>query len=158
MAVRPGAASPLSRLARRHARSTASVALLIAVLLPFAWMVQMGVSPGRRRAGAEPGLQPHAGASPGCGRTALRLFGNSLLASTLSTGLVAAAGRAGAHVALARHRRHVALWIPCTPWRRPSPSPFPSFGLSLAGAAGHRLEMTELESATVIGDEQNRLF
>mgnify|MGYP001494658039 CR=1 FL=1 len=88
---------PLSRLARRHARSTASVALLIAVLLPFAWMVQMAFRPAadalELSLAFSPTLEAFAEANRSTGATTLIITHNATIQQIADRTLRFADGR-----------------------------------------------------------------
>ena len=108
----------LGLLGKRHARDAVSVLLLLLVLLPFLWMVQMAFRPAAEALELSLYFTPTLEAFSGLWQDSFaRSFGNSLLVSVLSTGLSMVLGVPAAY-ALSRwrfgRRRQVALWILCT--------------------------------------------
>ncbi|SFM18243.1 carbohydrate ABC transporter permease [Variovorax sp. OV329] len=121
----------IARFARRHARSAAAVALLLVLMFPFLWLVQLALRPENDIFSDSlwftPTLASFAGLLQG---NFLRSFGNSLLVSLLSTGLSLAIGVPAAY-ALARWnfkaRSQVALWILVTRMAPPIAFTIPFF-------------------------------
>jgi multiple sugar transport system permease protein len=119
------------RWLRRHARALAVVAVLVAVLLPFLWLVQLAFRPAAQVFDDAllftPTLDGFTSLLQG---NFMRSFGNSLLVSTLSTALSLLIGVPAAY-ALTRWnfpgRRHVALWILVTRMAPPIAFTIPFF-------------------------------
>ena len=134
---RPVAAAPAATRTRgkgwlrRNARALAVLAVLVAVLLPFLWLVQLAFRPATQVFDDAllftPTLDGFASLLQG---NFMRSFGNSLLVSTLSTVLSLAIGVPAAY-ALTRWnfpgRRHVALWILVTRMAPPIAFTIPFF-------------------------------
>ena len=121
----------LGLLGKRHARDAVSVLLLLLVLLPFLWMVQMAFRPAAEALELSLYFTPTLEAFSGLWQDSFaRSFGNSLLVSVLSTGLSMVLGVPAAY-ALSRwrfgRRRQVALWILCTRMAPPIAFTIPFF-------------------------------
>jgi multiple sugar transport system permease protein len=117
--------------AQRHLRSTAAVVVLMVVLLPFLWMVQMAFRPAGDALSLDLVFSPTLEAFAGLWQDNFaRSFGNSLLVSVLSTGLSLLLGVPAAY-ALSRwrfkQRRQVALWVLCTRMAPPIAFTIPFF-------------------------------
>lgn len=116
---------------RRHARGLAAVALLLVVMFPFLWLVQLAFKPGAEIFEDSllftPTLEGFRSLLQG---NFLKSFWNSLAVSTLSTGLSLLIGVPAAY-ALTRWqfkgRRHVALWILVTRMAPPIAFTIPFF-------------------------------
>jgi multiple sugar transport system permease protein len=130
-APRPRFAARTLRALRGHARSAAAVVLLLIVMFPFLWLVQLAFRPAADMFSDEllftPTLEGFTSLLQG---NFARSFGNSLLVSTLSTGLSLAIGVPAAY-ALARWkfrwRDQVALWILVTRMAPPIAFTIPFF-------------------------------
>lgn len=116
---------------RRHARAAIAIALLLVLLFPFLWLVQIAFRPAE---GAfedtllfTPTLEAFRALLQG---NFARSFGNSLIVSSLSTVLSMVIGVPAAY-ALTRWRfkarRHVALWILMTRMAPPIAFTIPFF-------------------------------
>jgi multiple sugar transport system permease protein len=132
--ARPPAMPLLPRLRRfvdRHARVTGALLLLAAVMFPFLWLVQLAFRPSADIFADEllftPTLESFKGLLQG---NFLKSFGNSLMASSLSTVLSLAIGVPAAY-ALTRWnfpgRSRVALWILVTRMAPPIAFTIPFF-------------------------------
>ncbi|KAF1048383.1 carbohydrate ABC transporter permease [Xylophilus sp.] len=116
---------------RRHARELVTLALLLAVMFPFLWLVHLAFKPGgelfEENLLFTPTLEGFRSLLQG---SFPRSFGNSLLVSTLSTVLSLLIGVPAAY-ALARWRfrwrRRVALWILVTRMAPPIAFTIPFF-------------------------------
>ena len=131
VSVLPKPVDWLGLLGKRHARDAVSVLLLLLVLLPFLWMVQMAFRPAAEALELSLYFTPTFEAFSGLWQDSFaRSFGNSLLVSVLSTGLSMALGVPAAY-ALSRwrfgRRRQVALWILCTRMAPPIAFTIPFF-------------------------------
>ena len=131
VSVLPKPVDWLGLLGKRHARDAVSVFLLLLVLLPFLWMVQMAFRPAAEALELSLYFTPTLEAFSGLWQDSFaRSFGNSLLVSVLSTGLSMALGVPAAY-ALSRwrfgRRRQVALWILCTRMAPPIAFTIPFF-------------------------------
>ena len=131
VSVLPKPVDWLGLLGKRHARDAVSVLLLLLVLLPFLWMVQMAFRPAADALELSLYFTPTLEAFSGLWQDSFaRSFGNSLLVSVLSTGLSMALGVPAAY-ALSRwrfgRRRQVALWILCTRMAPPIAFTIPFF-------------------------------
>ncbi|MGB6105140.1 MAG: carbohydrate ABC transporter permease [Pusillimonas sp.] len=100
---------------RRHARATAALVLLLAIMFPFLWLVQLAFRPTNDVFGDSllfrPSLDAFRSLLEG---NFLDSFGNSLLVSTISTGLSLLIGVPAAYALTrwrSRFRRSLALWI-----------------------------------------------
>jgi len=117
--------------AQRHLRSTVAVGVLMLVLLPFLWMLQMAFRPAGDALSLDLIFSPTLEAFTGLWQDNFaRSFGNSLLVSVLSTGLSLLLGVPAAY-ALSRwrfkQRRQVALWVLCTRMAPPIAFTIPFF-------------------------------
>lgn len=108
-------AEPAIRWARGHARPMIALLLLFLVMSPFLWLVQLAFRPAADMFEDNllftPSLEAFTSLLQG---NFLQSFGNSLIVSTVSTGLSLALGVPAAYVLARwdfRGRRHVALWI-----------------------------------------------
>ncbi|WP_240939452.1 carbohydrate ABC transporter permease [Diaphorobacter sp. HDW4A] len=115
----------------RHARDAVSVLILLLVLAPFAWLIQMAFRPAADALELNFQFTPTLDAFRDLWQDAFaRSFGNSLLVSTLSTALSMLIGVPAAY-ALSRwtfrQRSHVALWILCTRMAPPIAFTIPFF-------------------------------
>ena len=131
VSVLPKPVDRLGLLGKRHARDAVSVLLLLLVLLPFLWMVQMAFRPAAEALELSLYFTPTLEAFSGLWQDSFaRSFGNSLLVSVLSTGLSMVLGVPAAY-ALSRwrfgRRRQVALWILCTRMAPPIAFTIPFF-------------------------------
>ena len=131
VSVLPKPVDWLGLLGKRHARDAVSVLLLLLVLLPFLWMVQMAFRPAAEALELSLYFTPTFEAFSGLWQDSFaRSFGNSLLVSVLSTGLSMVLGVPAAY-ALSRwrfgRRRQVALWILCTRMAPPIAFTIPFF-------------------------------
>lgn len=116
---------------RRHARSLVAMALLLVVMFPFLWLVQLAFKPAADIFEDSllfvPTLEGFRSLLQG---NFLKSFWNSLAVSTLSTGLSLLIGVPAAY-ALTRWqfkgRRHVALWILVTRMAPPIAFTIPFF-------------------------------
>ena len=131
VSVLPKPVEWLGLLGKRHARDAVSVLLLLLVLLPFLWMVQMAFRPAAEALELSLYFTPTLEAFSGLWQDSFaRSFGNSLLVSVLSTGLSMVLGVPAAY-ALSRwrfgRRRQVALWILCTRMAPPIAFTIPFF-------------------------------
>ena len=131
VSVLPKPVEWLGLLGKRHARDAVSVLLLLLVLLPFLWMVQMAFRPAAEALELNLYFTPTLEAFSGLWQDSFaRSFGNSLLVSVLSTGLSMVLGVPAAY-ALSRwrfgRRRQVALWILCTRMAPPIAFTIPFF-------------------------------
>ncbi|ULR88931.1 carbohydrate ABC transporter permease [Comamonas sp. B21-038] len=121
----------LVQRAQRHLRSTVAVGVLMLVLLPFLWMLQMAFRPAGDALSLDLIFSPTLEAFTGLWQDNFaRSFGNSLLVSVLSTGLSLLLGVPAAY-ALSRwrfkQRRQVALWVLCTRMAPPIAFTIPFF-------------------------------
>jgi len=126
-AARPARAGWL----RRNVRGMAALVVLVAVLAPFLWLVQLAFRPADRIFDEALGFTPTlAGFTSLLQGNFVRSFANSLVVSTLSTVLSLAIGVPAAY-ALTRWnfpgRRHVALWILVTRMAPPIAFTIPFF-------------------------------
>ncbi|WP_240933102.1 carbohydrate ABC transporter permease [Diaphorobacter sp. HDW4B] len=117
--------------AARHARDVISVLLLLVLLAPVAWLIQMAFRPAADALELNFQFTPTLDAFKALWQDAFaRSFGNSLLVSSLSTGLSMLIGVPAAY-ALSRwkfrQRSHVALWILCTRMAPPIAFTIPFF-------------------------------
>ena len=131
VSVLPKPVDWLGLLGKRHARDAVSVLLLLLVLLPFLWMVQMAFRPAAAALELSLYFTPTFEAFSGLWQDSFaRSFGNSLLVSVLSTGLSMVLGVPAAY-ALSRWRfggrRQVAWWILCTRMAPPIAFTIPFF-------------------------------
>ena len=131
VSVLPKPVDGLGLLGKRHARDAVSVLLLLLVLLPFLWMVQMAFRPAAEALELSLYFTPTLEAFSALWQDSFaRSFGNSLLVSVLSTGLSMVLGVPAAY-ALSRwrfgRRRQVALWILCTRMAPPIAFTIPFF-------------------------------
>ncbi|WP_018184377.1 carbohydrate ABC transporter permease [Kaistia granuli] len=98
-----------------HARPLVALLLLVLVMSPFLWLVQLAFRPAAEMFEDNLLFTPTIEAFTSLLRgNFLRSFGNSLIVSTVSTGLSLALGVPAAYVLARwdfRGRRHVALWI-----------------------------------------------
>lgn len=108
-------AEPVLQWARGHARPLIALLLLFLVMSPFLWLVQLAFRPAadmfEDNLLFSPSLEAFTSLLQG---NFLQSFGNSLIVSTVSTGLSLALGVPAAYVLARwdfRGRRHVALWI-----------------------------------------------
>ncbi len=116
---------------QRYLRSSAAVVVLVLVLLPFLWMLQMAFRPAGDALSLDLVFSPTLEAFAGLWQDNFaRSFGNSLLVSVLSTGLSLLLGVPAAY-ALSRwrfkQRRQVALWVLCTRMAPPIAFTIPFF-------------------------------
>ena len=121
----------ITAFASRHARDTISVALLLVLLAPFAWLIQMAFRPAADALELTLQFTPTLDSFKALWQDAFaNSFGNSLLVSSLSTGLSMLIGVPAAY-ALSRwkfrQRSHVALWILCTRMAPPIAFTIPFF-------------------------------
>jgi len=131
---RPGAMRSPSRwwrVLRRHGRAAAAVLLLLALLFPFLWLVQLAFRPAGDLFSDDllfrPTLASFASLLQG---NFARSFGNSLVVSTLSTVLSLAIGVPAAYALTRwnfRGRGQVALWILATRMAPPIAFTIPFF-------------------------------
>ncbi|WP_298928960.1 carbohydrate ABC transporter permease [uncultured Ramlibacter sp.] len=125
------APSRIGRFARRHARSAAALVLLAVVMFPFLWLVQLAFRPAAEVFDDSllfrPTLESFTSLLQG---NFLKSFGNSLLVSTLSTGLSLLIGVPAAYALTRwkfRGRQQVALWILVTRMAPPIAFTIPFF-------------------------------
>ncbi len=121
----------ITAFASRHARDAISVALLLVLLAPFAWLIQMAFRPAADALELTLQFTPTLDSFKALWQDAFaNSFGNSLLVSSLSTGLSMLIGVPAAY-ALSRwkfrQRSHVALWILCTRMAPPIAFTIPFF-------------------------------
>lgn len=116
---------------RRHARSLVAIALLLVVMFPFMWLVQLAFKPSAEIFEDSllfvPTLEGFRSLLQG---NFLKSFWNSLAVSTLSTGLSLLIGVPAAYALTRwqfRGRRHVALWILVTRMAPPIAFTIPFF-------------------------------
>ena len=119
------------RWLQRHARSAVAVLLLVLVLLPFLWLVQMAFRPAADALELDLVFSPTLDAFRGLWQDSFaKSFGNSLLVSVLSTSLSLLLGVPAAY-ALSRWRfkarKQVALWVLCTRMAPPIAFTIPFF-------------------------------
>lgn len=132
-----GAAAPVRQawrapgLLRRHGRDTAALLLLLVLMFPFLWLVQLAFRPAAdvfaEAVLFTPTLDAFASLLQG---NFPRSFGNSLLVSTLSTVLSLAIGVPAAYALTRwnfRARSQVALWILVTRMAPPIAFTIPFF-------------------------------
>ena len=125
----PGVAA--QRWLQRHARSAVAVLLLVLVLLPFLWLVQMAFRPAADALELDLVFSPTLDAFRGLWQDSFaQSFDNSLLVSVLSTSLSLLLGVPAAY-ALSRWRfkarKQVALWVLCTRMAPPIAFTIPFF-------------------------------
>lgn len=121
----------MPRIVRAHGREAAALALLLVLVFPFLWLVQLAFRPAADvfsdTLAFTPTLEAFASLLQG---NFARSFGNSLLVATLSTALSLAIGVPAAY-ALARWdfraRSRVALWILVTRMAPPIAFTIPFF-------------------------------
>ena len=129
--LRPAASRRLPAWLRAHGRAAAAIALLLLLMFPFLWLVQLAFRPAADVFSDDllfrPTLESFTSLLQG---NFARSFGNSLAASTLSTVLSLAIGVPAAY-ALARWRfrarNGVALWILATRMAPPIAFTIPFF-------------------------------
>jgi multiple sugar transport system permease protein len=117
--------------ARRHARAVTALALLLVLMFPFLWLVQIAFRPAEAAFDDSLLFSPTLDAFRALlqGNFA-RSFGNSLVVSTLSTVLSLVIGVPAAYALTRwrfRARRHVALWILMTRMAPPIAFTIPFF-------------------------------
>jgi len=132
--ARPARAAPAwrwPRALRMHGRGIAALALLLVLMFPFLWLVQLAFRPSADIFSDDllftPTLASFASLLQG---NFPRSFGNSLLVSTLSTVLSLAIGVPAAYALTRwsfRARRQVALWILVTRMAPPIAFTIPFF-------------------------------
>ena len=127
----PSPFKAITAFAGRHARDAISVTLLLVLLTPFVWLIQMAFRPAADALELTLQFTPTLDAFKALWQDAFaKSFGNSLLVSSLSTGLSMLIGVPAAY-ALSRwkfrQRSHVALWILCTRMAPPIAFTIPFF-------------------------------
>jgi multiple sugar transport system permease protein len=128
---RPPAPWRWPRLVRAHGREVAALALLAVLMFPFLWLVQLAFRPAADVFADTLLFTPTLEAFTSLLRgNFARSFGNSLLVSTLSTGLSLAIGVPAAYALTRwnfRGRSQVALWILVTRMAPPIAFTIPFF-------------------------------